>query len=81
MNVILEWVGHLCCPPAGWDTGALLFAKAMLGLRASYICNLITWRSVESNCLRSSDQLLQSVPFTRTGTGKKGFYLFGIHST
>ena len=47
--------------------------KAMLGLLASYVCNLITQRSVDSYGLRSNDQLLLSVPFARTELRKRDF--------
>lgn len=47
--------------------------KAMLGLLPSYICSLITWRSVGSYSLRSNDHLLLSVPFARTELGKRAF--------
>lgn len=47
--------------------------KAMLGLLPSYICSLITWRSVSSYSLRSNDHLLLIVPFARTELGKRAF--------
>ena len=50
--------------------------KAILGLLPSYICNLITQKSIGSYSLRSNNQMLLLVPFARTESGKRAF----VHS-